>query len=273
MEKIKVIVNGLPGKMAWAVATAVINSRDMKLIPMSLTGPEVVNKHVIVDGTEVQLFGPDEMSRLLTGEFPDVVIDFTLPSAIEQNVDFYAKMKLPFVLGTTGGNMDYIARKVDESGLNAVVAPNMAKPIVAFQAMMEFAASNFPGAFEGFNLRIKESHQKTKVDTSGTAKAMVLYFNKLGIPFSVDQIEKKRTEEDYKAMGIPAEHWAGHGWHAYSLDKEFDDSVFLKFTHNINGRQVYADGALSATRFLFGVEVRSLSHGHVYSMIDVLIAG
>ncbi len=269
MKKIQVIVNGLPGKMAWAVAEAVINSHDMIFIPRSLTGPETVVKNIIVSGVPVELYGPDEKSNAII-EQADVVIDFTLPSAIEQNVDFYTKMKLPFVLGTTGGDMDHIVKKVDKSGLNAVVAPNMAKPIVAFQAMMEFAASNFPGVFDGFDLKIKESHQKTKVDTSGTAKVMVAYFNNLGIPFSVNQIEKKRTEEDYEAMGIPTEHWGGHGWHTYSLNKE--DGVFLEFTHNINGRQVYVDGALSAARFLFLVEAKALSHGHVYSMIDVLMA-
>jgi len=273
MKKIKVIVNGLPGKMASTVAAAVINSQDMELIPKSLTGPEILLEHVFYDSKEIKLFGPSEIIKLLVDEIPDVIIDFTLPSAIEPNVDFYTKMKLPFVLGTTGGDMDYITKKVNESGLNAVVAPNMAKPIVAFQAMMEFAASNFPGAFDGFNLKVKESHQKTKVDTSGTAKAMVAYFNKLGVPFLVDQIEKNRTNVGYAAMGIPVEDWAGHGWHTYSLNKESDGSVFLEFTHNVNGRQIYADGTLSAARFLFGVEARSLSHGHVYSMIDVLMAG
>ena len=48
--------------------------------------------------------------------------------------------------------------------------------------MMEFMADNFPGAFAGYRLQVTESHQRTKADTSGTAKAIVACFDKLGAP-------------------------------------------------------------------------------------------
>ena len=67
----------------------------------------------------------------------------------------------------------------DEAGTYAVIAPNMCKQIVAFQATMQHMADNFPGAFEGYSMEIKESHQSTKADTSGTAKAMVGHFTKV----------------------------------------------------------------------------------------------
>ena len=54
--------------------------------------------------------------------------------------------------------------------------------IVAFQAMMEFMANNFPDAFAGYKLDVTESHQRTKVDTSGTAKDVIGSFSKLGAP-------------------------------------------------------------------------------------------
>ena len=57
--------------------------------------------------------------------------------------------------------------------------------MVAFQAVMEMMANNFPGAFAGYTLTVTESHQKTKVDTSGTAKAVVASFQKLGLDFDV----------------------------------------------------------------------------------------
>ena len=41
---------------------------------------------------------------------------------------------------------------------------------------METMASNFPGAFSGYGLRVVESHQSSKKDTSGTAKAVVRSF-------------------------------------------------------------------------------------------------
>ena len=56
--------------------------------------------------------------------------------------------------------------------------------VVAFQAMMEMMAQQFPGAFSGYNLAVTESHQRTKADTSGTAKAVVSSLQKLGLDFS-----------------------------------------------------------------------------------------
>jgi 4-hydroxy-tetrahydrodipicolinate reductase len=44
---------------------------------------------------------------------------------------------------------------------------------------MDHMATNFPSAFAGYKLTVTESHQSGKADTSGTAKAMVEYFNKL----------------------------------------------------------------------------------------------
>ena len=61
-------------------------------------------------------------------------------------------------------------------------APCVAAQVVAFQAMVEILAQNFPGAFAGYTLEVTESHQRTKADTSGTAKAVVGSFAKLGTP-------------------------------------------------------------------------------------------
>lgn len=47
---------------------------------------------------------------------------------------------------------------------------------------MELLAQNFPGAFSGYKLEVTESHQRQKADTSGTAKAIVGSFAKLGTP-------------------------------------------------------------------------------------------
>ena len=56
--------------------------------------------------------------------------------------------------------------------------------VVAFQAMMDMMAKEFPGAFSGYKLEVTESHQRTKADTSGTAKAIVGSFQNLGLDFS-----------------------------------------------------------------------------------------
>jgi hypothetical protein len=49
--------------------------------------------------------------------------------------------------------------------------------------MMQIMADQFPGAFSGYKLDVVESHQRNKADTSGTAKAVVQSFAKMGVNF------------------------------------------------------------------------------------------
>ena len=166
-------------------------------------------------------------------------VDYTHPSAVNPNAEFYCLHGLPFVMGTTGGDRQKLEDTVRSSAIAAVVAPNMAKQIVGFQAMMEYAAQTFPDLFKGYRLSIRESHQQTKADTSGTAKAMVRIFNRLGTPFTEDQIRMERDPQIQKtAWGIPEEHLGGHAWHTYTLVSE-DGTVRFEFTHNVNGREIY----------------------------------
>jgi 4-hydroxy-tetrahydrodipicolinate reductase len=145
----------------------------------------------------------------------------------------------------------------------------MAKQIVGFQAMMEYAAQTFPNLFEGYTLEIKESHQQGKADTSGTAKAMVGYFNGLGTPYGAEDIIMERDPETQQNVwGIPEEFLAGHGWHTYSLASS-DKTVMFEFTHNVNGRDVYALGTLDAILYL-NEKIKENVSGKVFSMIDVL---
>ena len=276
MNRIKVMVNGLPGNMATNVATFAIGDDRFDVIPMSLTGPEITQPESVVDGVTFRLVRPEARDEAIVkikeeqGVF--ISVDFSLPPAVNSNAEFYCKQGLPFVMGTTGGDRKLLQDTVNASEIAAVIAPNMAKQIVGFQAMMEYAAENFPGIFNGYSLEIRESHQKGKADTSGTAKAMVKYFNDLGVPFSDADIQMEREPETQKNVwGIPEEYLSGHGWHTYSLASD-DETVRLAFTHNVNGRDVYAKGTLDAVSFL-NEKVTAGAKGRVFSMIDVLKGG
>jgi len=135
--------------------------------------------------------------------------------------------------------------------------------------MMDYASETFPDLFKGFSLTIEESHQKGKADTSGTARAMVKYFNRLGIPFSEENIVKERDPDVQKNVWkIPEEHLAGHGWHTYTLTSP-DKSVFFQFKHNINGREIYVKGTFDGAIFL-NKKVNQGAAGKIFTMIDVL---
>ena len=273
MTPIKVMVNGLPGNVARLVAGFILNDNRFELIPHSLTGAEIEALECHIDKTAVKLVRPEhrnseiEPIKKSAGAF--LSVDFTHPSAVNANAEFYCRCGLPFVMGTTGGNRQNLEATVVSSSIAAVIAPNMAKQIVGFQAMMEYAADNFPDLFKGYTLEVKESHQKGKADTSGTAKAMVGYFNRLGIAYSADDISRIRDPQVQRSQwGIPEKYLTGHGWHTYTLVSE-DQTVRFEFTHNVNGRDVYVLGTVDALIYL-SEKVQAGARGKVFTMIDVL---
>ena len=98
---------------------------------------------------------------------------------------------------------------------------------------------------------------------------MIGYFNQLGIPFTKEQIAMERDPETQVAKwGVPREYLSGHGWHTYTLRSE-DGTVLFQFTHNVNGRDIYARGTLDAIHFL-AKRISAGAKGRVFTMIDVL---
>ena len=273
MEKIKVMVNGMPGNMAVGVAAHVLADERFDLVPYSLTGPGIDLSTCMVDGVEVALIHPEERDDTIrkviskTGSF--ITVDYTHPTAVNANADLYCTLGLPFVMGTTGGERSRLMAAAETSGNPAIIAPNMSKQIVGLQAMLSHGAENFPGLFAGYTLEVRESHQKGKADTSGTAKAIVGYFNTMGTPFTEEEIQMERDPEKQKTeWRIPEAHLSGHAWHTYTLRSE-DGTALFSFTHNVNGREVYQKGTLDAVAFL-SKKIADGAGARVYSMIDVL---
>ncbi|MFC1581950.1 dihydrodipicolinate reductase [Planctomycetota bacterium] len=272
---IKIMINGLPGNMAAEVTRAAAEHDLFEIIPHALTGPEITDTEYEIAGITFGLILPaareEAVAELKEAHGDFISIDFSHPSAVNDNAAFYCSQKLPFVMGTTGGDRETLAQAAADSGVGAVIAPNMAKQIVGLQMMLEYAAENFPGLFSGYAMQLEESHQAGKADTSGTAKAMVGYFNRMGIPFDVNDIVKVRDPETQKnEWRVPEDDLKGHAYHTYALGSE-DGTVDVQFRHNVRGRRVYALGTLDAVRFLHDRIGRG--EAGLYSMLDVLRSG
>lgn len=273
MAPTAVMINGLPGNMAACVVRHALADRRFRVVPFSLTGPEISATETSIDEFKLALIHPDrrdvEIQPVIEAFGPFISVDFTHPAAVTANAEFYCGCGLPFVMGTTGGDRERLQATVAAAGLAAVIAPNMGKQIVGFQAMMAWAAETFPGLFSGYRLSVRESHQQGKADTSGTARAMLGYFRELGAPLADEEIQMARDPAVQKTQwGIPEAHLKGHGWHTYTLDSA-DGTVRFEFTHNVNGRDIYALGTLDAADFL-AAKIEQGRPARIYSMIDVL---
>jgi 4-hydroxy-tetrahydrodipicolinate reductase len=287
IRKINVLVSGLPGNMATLMARKVLQQKDMYLIRSSLTGDGVLSNlggSYSLDNIHIHLDEPPthkEALEALDSQYNNFInIDFVAPivkgqpSPARRNAELYCSLKRPFVMGSTTSTEDVeaIKKQVVQSGNIAVYGPNMAVPIIIFQDMMQYAANKYPGALKGYLTNLVESHQVTKKDTSGTMKAVIKDIQKLGIDASEDDILMIRDlKEQKEVVGIPKEFLGGHAYHWYHLISQ-DQTARLSFSHCVDGRDVYAQGALAAIRFL-NRRIQEGVVGKVYSMIDVLSEG
>lgn len=271
MEEVKrqpVMINGLPGKMATLIRNRLPMDR-YELFPFVLTGER--EKDDILPGG---FYRPSEKEALATelARYPSgsiIAIDFTQPNAVEDNVKFYCKNKIPFVMGTTGGKREILPKLVEASEISAVIATNMSAPIVMLMNMFEFAAATYPGVLKDWQIRIVESHQVGKPDVSGTAKTIGEIMQKLGVLYvGEENIRPIRDDIEQRLMGIPEFALGGHGWHKYLLLSP-DGKVMLGFEHNINGRDTYADGTIMALDFLTKKVAEGVK-GKCFSMREVM---
>jgi 4-hydroxy-tetrahydrodipicolinate reductase len=283
---IHVMVNGMPGPMATAAAEACLR-KGLKLASAAMTGPDVEPMTITVfdpvskKSSEVKLIPSSQTEELKAtieglktsyGEKNLLAIDYTHPSAVNGNALLYVESKLPFVMGTTGGDREKLLSDVESANHFAVIAPNMAKQIVAMQAALENLASEYPGAFAGYKLACRESHQKTKADTSGTAKAVIDSLTQLSDDkFTYDDIEMIRDDKEAVEFGVPEDAMKGHAFHTYTLISA-DGSTQFQLQHNVAGRSIYAEGTADAVKFL-AKKVQTESQGKVYTMINVLEEG
>ncbi|PPD84582.1 hypothetical protein GOBAR_DD18489 [Gossypium barbadense] len=269
---IPIMVNGCAGKMGKSVIQAA-DFAGLHVVPVSFDAEKNSGQTVELCGKKILVHGPSDRERILASvfqEYPNlIVVDYTVPAAVNDNAELYGKVGVPFVMGTTGGDRDQLYKTVEESKVYAVISPQMGKQVVAFLAAMEIMAEQFPGAFSGYSLQVMESHQAGKLDTSGTAKAIISCFQKLGVSFDMDQIQMIRDpKQQVEMVGVPEEHLSGHAFHLYHLTSP-DQTVSFEFQHNVCGRSIYAEGTVDAVLFL-AKKVKLKADKRIYNMIDVL---
>jgi 4-hydroxy-tetrahydrodipicolinate reductase len=96
----------------------------------------------------------------------EAMVDFTVPDAVEANVQAAAERGIPCVVGTTGFDHARIDELAREHGVACFHAPNFALGAVLMMRLAEEASRHLPRA------EIVELHNEAKRDApSGTAKA------------------------------------------------------------------------------------------------------
>lgn len=160
---IKLGITGACGKMGRRIFELASFDKDFEVtLALEKKGTPLIGREL----------GKLRVSSSLDGMFlVDVLIDFTLPEATDEHLDYVAKYKKALVLGTTG-LVDAQIRKIEEVAkvVPVVFTPNMSIGMnVLFSMLPEMAKRLGPD----YSVEIVEAHHKTKKDApSGTAKKL-----------------------------------------------------------------------------------------------------
>jgi 4-hydroxy-tetrahydrodipicolinate reductase len=108
----------------------------------------------------------DAGHELVDLDAAEAMIDFTVPDAVDANVEAALERGIPSVIGTTGFDHARIDSAARERGVACFHAPNFALGAVLMMRFAREAAAHMPRA------EIVELHNEAKKDApSGTAKA------------------------------------------------------------------------------------------------------
>jgi 4-hydroxy-tetrahydrodipicolinate reductase len=155
---IRVAISGAAGRMGGLVAEAVNRVADLDLV----AGYDPAGPGLEVGGVVV---GDDPAT--FTGA--DVVVEFTTPDVVMQNLDRWRSLDLHTVVGTSGFDEGRLAALEEQWGSgppNCLVVPNFSIGAVLMMRFAEIAAPHFDAS------EIVELHHDGKADApSGTALA------------------------------------------------------------------------------------------------------
>lgn len=167
-EQIKVLVNGACGRMGQAVVEAVIEAEGMNVTAFVDLCDDVETKaKALLGNSASNTVICKDLSEGIDRSNPDVVVDFTNPTVVYENISTIINKNVRPVIGTTGltiQQVEELTQKCVSKNLGGLIAPNFAIGAVLMMQFAQKSAKYFDHA------EIIELHHNKKLDApSGTA--------------------------------------------------------------------------------------------------------
>ncbi len=261
---LKVAVHGAAGRMGRTVVQIVHEDPGLEL---SAAIDSAMASGVARDAGDLAGVGP--LGVAITSDLSalrgsDVVVDFSLPSALAALLAQCSELSLPLVIATTGltdahwSAVDALARKVP-----IVAAPNYSIGVAVLYHLAQQASALLPE----FDLEIIEMHHRHKIDApSGTALGLADAAAKGRAQRARDVAvygrqghAGARTKEEIGVMTLRGGDVIGD--HTLILAGAGER---LELTHRAHNRSLFAQGAMRAARWVVSQEPGR------YGMADVL---
>lgn len=248
---VKVLINGCNGKMGQELANLV----------------KIDNDCVLVGGLDKEQTGEftfpvyTDYNNII--EEADVIIDFSVPVAT-MNVLEYAKQKhIPIVIATTGFSSEQEAEILKSSKeIPIFKSANMSLDI----NLMCRIVANLAQILKGNDIEIIETHHNRKIDSpSGTAMLLADSINKalnnsMSYEFNRHDKHEKRSKNEIGISSVRGGNIVGE--HSVIF---FSENESFEIKHTAYSRSLFADGALKAAKFMVNGK---FSNG-LYDMNDI----
>ena len=263
-DPIKLAVHGAAGRMGRRVVALAAEDADFRLVSAIEGGG-----HALLGQDAGVVAGLSPLGVSLAADWPDgcdVVIDFSLPHAVDDCLRKSVSSTTPLVMATTGLSDDQkAALSTAAQSIPIVWAPSMSLAVNLTMKLAQQITETLAGVAGGIDVEILERHHRFKADApSGTA----LRFGELiaeKMDGDVTHLhgrhgetgQRTRNEIGYHAIRIgdnPGEHTIAFGM----LGERIELNVAA------SNRDCYASGALAAAKWLLG------KPSGLYSMFDVL---
>ena len=236
INMIKVLVNGICGKMGKEVSTLVLEQKDMKLI----------------GGLDLQsnsnLPFPIFSNIHLLPEIPNVIIDFSTPESTISLLPYCICQSIPLVIATTGFTQEQ-QDKIINASLQVPIfqSSNMSYEISLISQLIAGLAQKLPEA----DIEILESHHNQKKDSpSGTALLLADSINHAcshSYTYELNRMQK-REKRNPKEIGFSSIRGGNIvGEHSIFFFSPYET---LEVKHTAHSRVIFAEGAIKAAKFL-----------------------
>ncbi len=220
---IKLAVAGCQGRMGKRITELALQNKEIKIVAL-IERPDCPDLPESVGGVKIS-------TDINAIKGADVLIDFTVPQATMVNIQTCLKYRVRMVIGTTGLTAEQDAEIIEVSRkLGIVRSSNMSVGVNVLFGLLRKMAE----ALKGYDISITETHHIHKKDApSGTAKTMGEIIQNAGQmqPIPIESIREGEVI----------------GYHKVIFKGVVDT---IEISHNANTRDMFAEGALVAAKFV-----------------------
>lgn len=237
---IKLLVNGCNGKMGQEVIQALDKFEDFVLIG----GFDKINNG--------NFSFPVYTSFEKIEEQPDIIIDFSIPIATLNILEYAKQNHIPIVIATTGFSDEQNNKIIEYSkDIPIFKSANMSCDI----NLMAKILTQVSIALKHTDIEIIETHHNRKIDSpSGTAILLANAINKaldnsLTYEFNRHNKREKRSKNEIGFSSIRGGNIVGE--HTVQF---LGENETFEITHKAYSRSIFAEGALKAAMYLINKE-------------------